>query len=62
MAATADGVSVQINRLPGQAELDAVGLTWLGRFLSLYGNASMVTQIRSPELDDGWVLNVVTAS
>jgi hypothetical protein len=62
MAATTDGVSVQINRLPGQAELDAVGLTWLGRFLSLYGNAAMVTQIRSPELDDGWVLNVVTAS
>jgi hypothetical protein len=59
MAATADGVSVQINRLPGQAELDAVGLTWLGRFLSLYGNATTVTEVRSPELQEGWVLNVV---
>lgn len=59
MAATMDGVSVVIGRLPGQAELEAVGLTWLARFVGLWGPAA-TAEVKSPELTEGWVLPVIT--
>jgi hypothetical protein len=55
---TADGVQIVVGRLPGQEEIQAVGLTWLGKFLALYGNAVM-SQLLSPELREGWTLHHV---
>jgi hypothetical protein len=58
VSATMDGVSVQVGRLPGQEEIEAVGLTWLSRFISTW-SATNVAAVRSPELDEGWTLMTV---
>lgn len=58
VSASADGVQIVIGRLPGQEEIQAVGLTWLGRFIAVYGNVAN-PEVRSPELDGNWVLNSV---
>ena len=58
VSATMDGVSVQVGRLPGQEEIEAVGLTWLSRFMAVWGQTN-VAEVRSPELDDGWTLTTV---
>ena len=55
VSATMDGVSVQVGRLPGQQDIEAVGLTWLSRFMSTWGQTN-VAEVRSPELDEGWTL------
>ena len=60
VAYTADGVSIVVGRLPGQEEIQAVGLTWLGKFLALYGEIVM-SEVRSPELREGWTLHHVQA-
>jgi hypothetical protein len=58
VAATKDGVSIVAGRLPGQEEVEAVGLTWLARFLGVYGSRA-IAEVRSPELNEGWVLHTV---
>lgn len=59
VSATADGVQIVIGRLPGRQDVEAVGLTWLGRFMAFYGETGQTT-VLSPELNEGWTLNVVT--
>ena len=61
VSATADGVQIVIGRLPGLEEVQAIGLTWLGRFLAFYGNTA-TSEVRCPELDGNWVLNRVEFS
>lgn len=58
VSATADGVQIVIGRMPGMEEITAVGLTWLGKFLAMYGGGSNVT-IQSPELREGWTLHTI---
>ena len=58
VSASADGVQIVIGRLPGQEEITAVGLTWLGRYMAFYGNVTN-PEVRSPELDGPWILNSV---
>jgi hypothetical protein len=58
VAATMDSVSVQVARLPGQEEIEAVGLTWLSRFLGAYGKRT-TGRLVSPELSEGWSLSIV---
>jgi hypothetical protein len=58
VSAVMDGISVQVARLPGQEEIEAVGLTWLAKFIGTYSTRVM-SEVRSPELDQGWILNVV---
>jgi hypothetical protein len=55
VSAVMDGVAVQVNRLPGQQEIEAVGLTHLARFIGTYSNR-VVSEVRSPELTQGWEL------
>lgn len=56
---TADGVAIAVGRLPGEADLEAVGLTWLARFRGNFGR-TVFSDVRSPELMEGWTLPVVT--
>ncbi len=58
MQATKDNVSIVASRLPGQAELEATGLSWLARFVGVYGKMQTTT-VRSPELSEGWTLHTV---
>ena len=61
VSASADGVQIVVGRLPGQEEIEAIGLTWLGRYMAFYANVSQ-PEVRSPELDGEWVLNRVVFS
>ena len=58
VSAAMDGVVVQVNRLPGQSEIEAVGLTHLARFIGTFSNR-VVSEVRSPELLQGWELHTV---
>jgi hypothetical protein len=55
VSATMDGISVQVGRLPGQTEVEAVGLVWLARYMTMWADTN-VAQVSSPELSEGWTL------
>jgi hypothetical protein len=61
VSATADGIQIVVGRLPGREDVEAVGLTWLGKFMALH---SPVTSWRvvAPELEEGWTLHTVEFS
>lgn len=56
VAATMDNVQVVVGRLPGRQDVEAVGLSWLARFMDLGGAASQAATVYTPEMSEGWTL------